>query len=592
MKRINSLLLVAVVLASSCMLERINPFDLAGGENPDYVEPVIADVEFSLAEGTYEGAQEITLSCPTDQATIRYTTDGSDPSRTAGTPYASAITLYADATVKAVAYREDYPASSDTAVASRAYTLTNVVAPVAFSLDSGTYEGDRELTLGCATSLAKIRYTTDGSDPSRAVGTIYASAITLSQDTTVKAVAYREDYPSSTDASSSREYTIVYVGWRIASWTEAAGALGDPAVLTDHGVPQTLVMDSVGNLHLLCIDDVAPLTWWYSSKAAASSTFSAYVSLGTDVYAGSVGAAVVTANTLYAVWADRGAGTTFDLVSAAKSAGGWAAPITLYSYDAGSLGAGMRAYPSVFLFSSDALKPRIFYWNGTDLVQTLQNGAAIVPDPPGILVAGVTRYAMAALGLDDAALAYVDTLTGEIRYRTYGDATTQTVWTPPDATVDVYSLTVLVDAAGGPTIVAQTYDSTDDTDRSAYALRSFSRDGGTWAETGAIAGTAASGPSYSFPHAAAFSTDLEGIQHLHMAYTEVSGVMDYRIRYAVFDNGAWQLASEPLYTGGNGVAPSMVADSAGNLHVVFSFMYTDNTRDLAYCVGSPAEPQQ
>ena len=57
------------------MLERVNPFDPAAGANPSYAAPVVAEVAFSLAAGAYEGNQQITLSCPTDQAAIHYTTD-------------------------------------------------------------------------------------------------------------------------------------------------------------------------------------------------------------------------------------------------------------------------------------------------------------------------------------------------------------------------------------------------------------------------------------------------------------------------------------------------------------------------------------
>jgi hypothetical protein len=57
------------------VLERVNPFDPAAGANPSYAAPVVAEVAFSLAAGAYEGNQQITLSCPTDQAAIHYTTD-------------------------------------------------------------------------------------------------------------------------------------------------------------------------------------------------------------------------------------------------------------------------------------------------------------------------------------------------------------------------------------------------------------------------------------------------------------------------------------------------------------------------------------
>jgi hypothetical protein len=266
MKRATTLaVLVAVSLLYGCKLQRTNPYDPAGGANPLYDVPEVGAVVFSLEAGAFEGAQQLALTCPTEQAKIHYTTDGTEPSRTAGTLYESAIALYGDTTVKAMAYREDYPATSDTTVASRAYTLTNVVAPVVFTPEAGSYEGSRTVELSCVTPQSKINYTTDGTDPSRTAGTLYASALTFTVNTTLKAVAFRDDYPATTDtAVASRVYSIVYIGWRIASWTPAAGALGDPAILGSHGFPQSLVFDSTGRLHVLVYCVGTPYQWWYS----------------------------------------------------------------------------------------------------------------------------------------------------------------------------------------------------------------------------------------------------------------------------------------------------------------------------------------
>ncbi len=49
--------------------------------------------DFSLATGFYDGAQSITITVETPGATIRYTTDGSEPTLDNGTTYSSALTL-------------------------------------------------------------------------------------------------------------------------------------------------------------------------------------------------------------------------------------------------------------------------------------------------------------------------------------------------------------------------------------------------------------------------------------------------------------------------------------------------------------------
>lgn len=75
---------------------------------------------FSLDEGTYEGAQSVTISCSTTDATIYYTTDGSTPT-TSSSVYSAAIPVAADMTIKAYAVKDG---SDDSEVATASYTIT------------------------------------------------------------------------------------------------------------------------------------------------------------------------------------------------------------------------------------------------------------------------------------------------------------------------------------------------------------------------------------------------------------------------------------------------------------------------------------
>ena len=75
---------------------------------------------FSPTPGTYTGAQSVTISSATSGSTIRYTTDGSTPSPTAGTVYSAPVVISADTTLKAIAYKTGM---ADSAVASGTYTI-------------------------------------------------------------------------------------------------------------------------------------------------------------------------------------------------------------------------------------------------------------------------------------------------------------------------------------------------------------------------------------------------------------------------------------------------------------------------------------
>ncbi len=81
---------------------------------------------------------------------------------------------------------------------------TQTVATPTFSPVAGTYYETQNVTLACATEGATIYYTTDGSDPTPN-SMVYSEAITVSETTTIKAYATKEDLEDSEIA------TAVYV---------------------------------------------------------------------------------------------------------------------------------------------------------------------------------------------------------------------------------------------------------------------------------------------------------------------------------------------------------------------------------------------
>jgi RHS repeat-associated protein len=85
-----------------------------------------ASPTFSPAAGTYSSAQTVTITSTTVGASIHYTTDGSTPSETAGTLYATPVTVSSTETIQAMAYGTGW---LDSPVASAVYTIVpNVYA--------------------------------------------------------------------------------------------------------------------------------------------------------------------------------------------------------------------------------------------------------------------------------------------------------------------------------------------------------------------------------------------------------------------------------------------------------------------------------
>lgn len=145
----------------------------------------------------------MTLADSTAGATIQYTTDGSIPSATNGSPYSGPIPLtQASTTIKAVALGTGLSLS---AVATGTYTL-QAMTP-GFSLFPSTYTRAQTVTLSDSTSGATVYYTTDGSTPSATNGTPYAGPFTVATTTTIKSVVVgTAAYGSSAVATGT--YTI------------------------------------------------------------------------------------------------------------------------------------------------------------------------------------------------------------------------------------------------------------------------------------------------------------------------------------------------------------------------------------------------
>ncbi len=81
---------------------------------------------YNPAAGTYSSAQSVTISTTTGGATIRYTSDGSTPSSTAGTVYSTPVAISATCTLQAIAYESGWTNSS---VTSGTYTISSNPLP-------------------------------------------------------------------------------------------------------------------------------------------------------------------------------------------------------------------------------------------------------------------------------------------------------------------------------------------------------------------------------------------------------------------------------------------------------------------------------
>ena len=162
----------------------------------------VATPSISVAAGTYNNNQSVTITDSTSGASIYYTTNGTTPT-TSSALYSGAITVSSSMTLQAIATKTQM---LNSVVASRAYVLqaaTPTISPAAGAVESGT-----AVTLTTATTGANIYYTIDGSTPTSS-SSLYNSGSkpTVTVALTLKAVAIKSGYSNSAVASTS--YTVV-----------------------------------------------------------------------------------------------------------------------------------------------------------------------------------------------------------------------------------------------------------------------------------------------------------------------------------------------------------------------------------------------
>jgi hypothetical protein len=149
------------------------------------------------SSGQYAGEQTVTISCATEGAEIRYTTNSSDPVSTSAL-YISPITVATNMTLKAKGFKTGMNPSQ---VATAVYQITNIVATPTFNPPEGTYYEPQEITIECSTSGADIRYTLDGSEPS-AGSLLYSDPLPIDTYTEIKSKAYKSGWTASQTASA------------------------------------------------------------------------------------------------------------------------------------------------------------------------------------------------------------------------------------------------------------------------------------------------------------------------------------------------------------------------------------------------------
>lgn len=167
----------------------------------DIIIPV-AEPIISPAEGTYLDSVSVSIACETEGALIYYTTDGYEPT-TESTLYEGAFTLTESAWVSAIAVLDTVVSNLTTAFFTIEAKPIEVAKPL-IQPEQTEFQSELQINIECATENASIYYTTDGTTPDNN-STIFTESFTINQTTTIKAIAYFDDFSS---VVAEKTYTL------------------------------------------------------------------------------------------------------------------------------------------------------------------------------------------------------------------------------------------------------------------------------------------------------------------------------------------------------------------------------------------------
>lgn len=254
------------------------------------------DPTFSIEEGPFYDAFNLTLSCATEGATIYYTTDGTDPTSESA-KYTAAIDIPAQTTtVKAIAIKAGMESNTATAI----YTYYAVKQPTFGTAPSSSVYYNDKVTVSCDTEGSTLYYTltTDGNDPADPTDTSTAypdGGITIAANTAkIKVIAKKgSDYspvasatytlktPDAPEISptggakergtvvtiTSRAGTTIYYTTNGDAPTNESTPYTDPIVINAAQTIKSIVYDGAGNASSVAAEE-------YTIVKVATPTFS------------------------------------------------------------------------------------------------------------------------------------------------------------------------------------------------------------------------------------------------------------------------------------------------------------------------------
>lgn len=196
MKKILNVLFICIfLLALSC------------SKSTDASPARVAKPTVNIQSGEYTSVQTITISCVTENAQIRYTLNGTEPT-TNSVLYTGALVISNSCVLKAKAFKEGL-SESETMSVSYSILLPSIGA-LTITPPAGSYNVAQMININCETPEVDIYYTLNGSEPDTSAFR-YTTPFEVSTSLLLKAKAFKFNYSPSATVSANYMMNVTMV---------------------------------------------------------------------------------------------------------------------------------------------------------------------------------------------------------------------------------------------------------------------------------------------------------------------------------------------------------------------------------------------
>lgn len=190
----------------------------------------VANPSFAPDSGWFSAPSPVRVTCGTAGATIRYTTDGTEPNQSSSSiSNGGSINVQQDTLLFARAFKKGFRHSD---IKRAVYLFEGAVSTPAFSPTGGTFYSPVTVIVSCQTEGAVIRYTSDGREPTQSDPVIVSGdSLHIDKTATLKAKAWKTGLTSSDVATDNytlkvQTPTMFPSGGKFSEWEPVTATCG------------------------------------------------------------------------------------------------------------------------------------------------------------------------------------------------------------------------------------------------------------------------------------------------------------------------------------------------------------------------------